>query len=278
MHPKAIHTLTKSFVVFAVIALILSIVVPTLSVLNTQVASKKSNSFAASKRFESEQAFDGIVVRLTVVPPNRNSMNSLRFGYDIAPFGDLANRTRFSRAVQLSIGGTALTANAGETIPRGTISVGISEGDFNSYPMDSYEVQMEITASSENRTVPVGLLVGGQGGGFDYRPIITTEDDTDPDQYYIITKVTYARTVLGRTFSFFAVVLMWAITLAILSHSSLLWFTPQLPPLFIPVVAVLFALPRLRDVQPGIGDIGNISDLYGFFPCMFIAFLNGTTH
>jgi hypothetical protein len=275
MHPKALHTLTKSFVVFAVIALILSIVVPTLSVLNTQVVSKQSDSFAASKRFDSEQAFDGVVIRLTVIPPTRNSMNSLRFGYEILPFGNLANRTRFARPVQLTLGGSPVSANAGETIPKGAISIGISEGDMNLYPMDSYEVEFELTASSGNRSVPMGVLLGGQGGGFEYRPTFTTEDDTDPEQYYIIAKVTYARTILGRIFSFFAVVLMWAITLSILSHSSLLWFTPQLPPLFIPVVAVLFALPRLRDVQPGIGDIGNISDLYGFFPCMFIAFLNG---
>jgi hypothetical protein len=275
MHPKALDAVTKTFLATSILVLILSILVPTLTIFNNITLAKKgSSSFAFSSLALSDKEFNGILIELNARAPNKASLSSLTLTYDIKPFGNVAqSSSRFSRSCNVTIGGNGLHVNSGGTIPKGLVKILIADGDSNAYPLDHYVTEFLVLAQSEGTALPVALSVGGQSSEFSFSPKLLFEEQDEAENAIGIS-IKYSRSGLQIAFSFFSVVLMWFITIVTLGYSSLLWFTPQTPPLLLPIISIAFALPRLRDIQPGIVDVGTSSDYYAFFPCMFIAFVN----
>ncbi|KAI9145141.1 hypothetical protein BKA69DRAFT_1053347 [Paraphysoderma sedebokerense] len=84
---------------------------------------------------------------------------------------------------------------------------------------------------------------------------------------FVITKFSIIRSNITIGFSLFIVMLNWLLSLimAFLAIQILIKNRPVPPPLIVPGLALLFALPQLRSVQPGVPPIPATSDVVGFF-------------
>lgn len=76
-----------------------------------------------------------------------------------------------------------------------------------------------------------------------------------------------------KTFSkyqLFSIIMMWAVTIAILWSAILaaVYRRPVMGETYVVTSAALFALPEVRDKLPGGPEFGTLSDSLGYFLCL----------
>lgn len=79
--------------------------------------------------------------------------------------------------------------------------------------------------------------------------------------------ISVVRSATSKFFSIFMIIMMWLMSLFVLTLAVTLWMRGRKvePPTIGVVTGMLFALPAMRAVQPGIPSIGCTSDVIGFF-------------
>ncbi|KAJ3268448.1 hypothetical protein HDV01_002750 [Terramyces sp. JEL0728] len=84
--------------------------------------------------------------------------------------------------------------------------------------------------------------------------------------------VSLKRTTITILFSLFLYLIMWVLSGAAFMVTSSIWTRGRKvePPTIAAVGAILFALPAIRNAQPGAPPIGCNSDIVAFFPCMLL--------
>jgi uncharacterized membrane protein (DUF373 family) len=89
---------------------------------------------------------------------------------------------------------------------------------------------------------------------------------------YLEAETFFRRSRTTKFFSIFINILMWLLSLLLLAMVVGIWFRNRSvePPTLAFNAALLFAVPAIRQVQPGIPTIGCIADAAGFFWCMAI--------
>ena len=100
-----------------------------------------------------------------------------------------------------------------------------------------------------------------------------TSDILSPDlANYLESETQFRRSKTTKFFSVFINILMWLLSLFLLAITVGIWFRKRKveAPLLAFNAALLFAIPAIRQVQPGVPTIGCIADAVGFFWCMAI--------
>jgi hypothetical protein len=89
---------------------------------------------------------------------------------------------------------------------------------------------------------------------------------------YLEAETFFRRSKTTKFFSVFINLLMWMLSIMLLAMAIAIWFRkrPVEPPTLAFNAALLFAIPAIRQVQPGVPTIGCIADAVGFFWCMAI--------
>ena len=161
------------------------------------------------------------------------------------------------------------------------------------YPFDEYAAELPFLAyisttakdgSTSSTPVPMCATFTNHLSTFDYGKVETFgqyfTSGLDPGEVsFLDILIKFSRTGTTKFFSIFVVILMWA-----LSASQLvlcidhLFLRPReaLPPTIGFSIALLFALPALRNTQPEVPPIGVIVDVLGFFWNMCIIALSAT--
>ncbi|KAF7368141.1 DUF4436 domain-containing protein [Mycena sanguinolenta] len=147
----------------------------------------------------------------------------------------------------------------------------ILDGDVNRYPFDVFTVDYLIYAftSPSNTTygTPLPLTVYAEGAvqGFKVDTIFQgLEDDGSGVQITFVIK----RSPITKAFSVIIIIVMWLLSGGIFIAAMSVWFRERKVEL--PLIAIstglLFALPNVRNSQPGIPNAaGTTSDMVGFF-------------
>lgn len=162
----------------------------------------------------------------------------------------------------------------------------ILDGNSYYYPFDSFHASLAVAAvnlqTRELIPIDVSLVIRTPALWFDIvrdnatDPTLAQTDilraahanSTDLAQRVFQFNLLIARPDFTVFFSIFLLLLMWAITLcavAIIAYATLL--NPDRPatPYLGLGPALLFALPTLRGIQPGVPPIGAFIDVLGFF-------------
>ncbi|CAO3614526.1 unnamed protein product [Cunninghamella blakesleeana] len=146
------------------------------------------------------------------------------------------------------------------------------DGDNGAYPFDQY-IQPIFFQFYPGETFTGGITVNvvafGAQSGWDVKFTV----DYDDGLYTINPTVT--RNVATKGFSLFVITISWVLTLCqlFISCQAVLRNRPTITLLSVPA-ALLFALPNLRNVQPGVPPVGIYLDFAGFFWNMVIVALS----
>ncbi|KAJ3312536.1 hypothetical protein HDV04_002853 [Boothiomyces sp. JEL0838] len=84
--------------------------------------------------------------------------------------------------------------------------------------------------------------------------------------------ISLRRTTITIIFSLFLYMIMWVLSGAAFIVTMTIWTRGRKvePPTIAAVGAILFALPTIRNAQPGAPPVGCNADILAFFPCMLL--------
>ncbi|KAJ3105299.1 hypothetical protein HDU96_008612 [Phlyctochytrium bullatum] len=148
---------------------------------------------------------------------------------------------------------------------------------FDKYISENFWIGATFLNDTTNRTdtaeVALGLGSVLTGHTVSHRNVGTV-DQAEP--LVVSFDFTVGRARLTLVFSVFVMIVMWMLALLGFAFTSFLlaWGLKSEPPVIAYSVAMLFALPGVRNTQPGGPPIGCTSDLISFFWVMMIISLN----
>lgn len=200
-----------------------------------------------------------------------NAMSKL----DLSSFGE-------DKTLTLLVDGTSKELKNGVRLPwvhsqTVTIFPISTQTGPNFYPFDAYSSEIITELMVEGKSVPWGMLVNTEPSPLDVSMVVEypaiwvdENDEAFPDEYQdtsLIIGLAVDRAILTQVYSMFAVVMMWILSTFIFCMAlDTLFFRPRdpaLPPIAASF-ALLFALPNIRNAQPGVPQIGIAIDVWGF--------------
>ncbi|KNE65195.1 hypothetical protein AMAG_10847 [Allomyces macrogynus ATCC 38327] len=187
---------------------------------------------------------------------------------------------RLKSAMTLYIDDTKRTFGADERLGSVDAVITFQSGSTRHYPFDVHSTAVDVSAAlidSAQTPVPLRLTLNGAVPGFALDNFVLV---ADPDQGfgYLLLAFDIARSGTTKGFSIFIVILSWCLSL-IMGYLALQVARQKRavePPMLAPPCALLFALPSLRNVQPGVPGIGVTVDVVGFFWNMAIVAISAT--
>ena len=264
----------KSRFSLAVLVAFLLIAVPCMVILDNNQGNTK---FQNTKTNIQGELLNGLSVscNLTSVDLTNKIVRGL-FRFDIR--GQFAtpnsNNKIPNRDIVLLISDQLLTFRNGTLMTGRFIDIPFDFGNINRYPFDKYETEMRILAGTPNNfgtsdPIPVSMAIVGtvQAFRFDFR--FDQPDGSASGGTVLNFDTTRSITVIF--FALFIFASMWSLSFSIFTLAITLWFRDRSvePPTIGICAALLFALPAIRNTQPGVPPIGCTLDLAGFFWCMF---------
>ncbi|KAI8833740.1 hypothetical protein BC829DRAFT_407601 [Chytridium lagenaria] len=99
---------------------------------------------------------------------------------------------------------------------------------------------------------------------------IDISDTSDGSTIHL--RVSVRRSGVTKLFSIFVMTVMWVLSLVTLGLALIPWLVWKKvePPTISFGLGLLFALPAIRNAQPGVPPIGNTSDVVSFFWSMML--------
>jgi hypothetical protein len=188
---------------------------------------------------------------------------------NMSPKGTLTND-----GLRLTTNMTVFTGSKSAFIAMGEIPTSVMQtlaitkvfGSY--YPLDAYQATVvlysELTATKT--IIPLALEAQGSVLGWSVTYTIVSEKNG-----IITLKMDMSRSTTTVFFSIAVNAMMWLLSLSILILAVTLWIRKRkVEPGTIGIAAaLLFSLPQIRNLQPGIGVVGTTIDAVGFFWNMF---------
>ncbi|KAG0315513.1 hypothetical protein BGZ99_007417 [Dissophora globulifera] len=202
---------------------------------------------------------------------------NFRVHFEFTPHGTLAGDDGvLSAAIAVSLFYTTLTFPEaqimyGTAIHRPMRSVDVTmpymQGATIDYPFDAYKSYFEILANKEKEQlhkIPVSLTFLGMLQSVEFIPTVRLSND---DLYKISIEIFTRRSPTTIGFSLFIVMIMWALSIAIgiIAIQVIRKYRVTDEHVLTLGITTLFALPALRETQPGIPAIGCAADVLGFY-------------
>ncbi|KAI8912790.1 hypothetical protein EDD86DRAFT_117516 [Gorgonomyces haynaldii] len=269
---RNLRNLRKSIRMLAIIFVLVLIVVPVSTVFNYKEGKSRSGKGVTSKAADTfdEKTFSGLLVEAYINAYDDKAFQT-KIKFTMSPYGSLRSVDRgfivASRNFTVDFVGTkTVKFNASQPVSDQELSVSWLESDLNAYPADKIftviYVNAYITDGNTKIPVPVAMYLWSAAQGF--RADITFVDGIDLGQleYNIIT----SRSATTIFFSVFVMIALWCIAFASLAVSASFYFLRFYDAVPLTLNAtLLFAVPNVRNLQPGIPTIGCTADLASFF-------------
>ncbi|KAG1137425.1 hypothetical protein G6F37_011344 [Rhizopus arrhizus] len=165
----------------------------------------------------------------------------------------------------------------GETINPIQVSFNYEDGNQIDYPFDIYFGNLDVSAFYVNDTaksIPITFHLDASITSFHFMPSIkhqpVLEDDDDNEPFIsdrISLKISTGRSTTTLVFSIFICILMWLLSLIMSLFAYQVVFRKRKADAHACMIGIttLFALPAVRSAQPGIPDVGTVSDILGFY-------------
>ncbi|CAN1213114.1 DUF4436 domain-containing protein [Tumidithrix helvetica PCC 7403] len=147
----------------------------------------------------------------------------------------------------------------------GTLS--LFNGRVTDYPFDTHEAEIYLYFSNpkdEKQSIPMEVDFIGALPGYNIDTDIIKGFDSAEE---IGVKIKISRSIITKAFAMFILIAMWLVPLAVLfmALAVLLQNRPAELGMFAYMGALLFALPAVRNIQPGIPPVGTLTDFLSFF-------------
>ena len=269
---------TKRQIYFIVLGILLLLVLVPIFAYSNQVVSKSKADYENAPHSSSltydeavSQNIDGLIIIAVTTQVDSNAFTyKVRFIVKPSGFmqGDTAQgMSTAARRFTLQLDNTVVSVAQGQIVRAREVTMSIEAGSPSSYPFDVYSGLF--TASAEtvdpvtNATVAVPIWMANTMG--------TTGWQVDQSFVNFANSLTvtlsFQRSFTSKFFAFFVIIIMWVLSIMMLTLASTLWLRERKvePPTISLSAALLFALPALRNSQPGAPAIGCTADVAGFF-------------
>ncbi|KAI9293764.1 hypothetical protein K502DRAFT_293289 [Neoconidiobolus thromboides FSU 785] len=170
----------------------------------------------------------------------------------------------------------------GQPINSVSLTIPIIYGTIRDYPLEQYYALLTaICLDSKKKSIPLSIFVDKSlvshtpeiqaeliKNGNNKENFLGTYDDLDA----IAIAIELATPSSSKAFSFFLMAVMWglAIPYGIITYDYVISRREVPPPLIAVGVSILFALPSIRNSQPGSPVMGCLADYIAFFWCIGI--------
>ncbi|KAG0362661.1 hypothetical protein BGZ54_008548 [Gamsiella multidivaricata] len=193
---------------------------------------------------------------------------NFRVHFEFTPHGALAGDDGvLSAAIVISLFYTTLTFPESQIMRSVDVTMPYMQGATIDYPFDAYKSYFEILANKKKEQlhkIPVSLTFLGMLQSVEFIPTVHLSND---DLYKISIEIFTRRSPTTIGFSLFIVVIMWALSIAIgiIAIQVIRKYRVTDEHVLTLGITTLFALPALRETQPGIPAIGCAADVLGFY-------------
>lgn len=255
-----------------VVIAVLLIVVPITGLLNEQEGERKEES--VENNFMNFSTFNGIFIQANVPHIDPGSY-TYRLNFKIEPFGTIKDPEtsidQVSESLEIYVNGKPTFVPKGAPFPSVDVTLTFTEGNANKYPFERYRDSTTIFAlfSNNSTNIPIAFQYSTFLQGWSIISNLNTRMD------FVQVETWFIRSKTTKFFSLFINILMWVVSLSLLTLVMGIWIRKRRveTPILAFSAALLFALPALRNVQPGVPQIGCTADAVGFFWCMAIVSL-----
>eukprot|EP00667_Euglena_gracilis_P010614 EG_transcript_10800 len=228
----------------------------------------------------------GVVILTTLVKASENTARasvSYQLSSDYAGTLPYALKLPKGYSLVVVLNSVKKTYTSGDVLQAQDVSQALTPStaisSYAFYPFDSYDTSFLINAYLQynNSLYPMQtcVSVGDNLALFDSNAKaeggVSVEEQSDTVTGWstvVLATSTYTRTGITKFFSVFIVILMWALSAMVFALAlDMVFIRPRepAPPAVGIVIATLFALPAVRNVQPDAPTIGARVDVVGFF-------------
>jgi hypothetical protein len=182
---------------------------------------------------------------------------------------------------EFSDGFRSIAISGRDLFPQLSSSFVVVDGSTNKYPFDQYYMIGQVTVrDNTNATarikpaLPLAVTVTGAIDGWEVN--VDVNDGEAALEGVVFIEATMRRSIVTIFFSLFIMTLMWILSLSLFILTVTLYTRRRKvePPTIAVAGALLFALPGLRNTQPGIPVLGCTADTAGFFWNMLLIALS----
>ena len=213
----------KSIYVMLIICGLIIIVVPTVWLQNTQKAESRMNA----STLNDSNATDTLIIDIKLSTVNTDDY-SYTLLMNLKPSGNLMNQkgnlTRFNGTIDLSIKGERFSLFKDSPTSAIHFKSNFASGTSNSFPFDAYIDEFDISGTLMNETNSQAIkfinVVAAYTGNFDS---FDAEVFADSFQTKSTVRLRIKRTGTTQFFSVSVVILMWALSLTILTVAVTIW-------------------------------------------------------
>lgn len=212
-----------------------------------------------------------LILNIDAFDPSKGGSTALHFHIDYYPINSLATDNNAPAVpVRLLLQSTTVDFKAGTVMATQSVKR-VLDGDVNRYPFDVFTANYTISATtnptqtSYGTPLPITAYVQGAIQGF---KIDTVFRGLSEDGSGVQLAFTVRRSPITKTFSILILTVMWCLSSGVFVAAMSVWFRDKKVELQLISLstAMLFALPKVRDSQPGIPAVaGTTSDMVGFF-------------
>jgi len=215
----------------------------------------------------------GSLVNLDSFDPNSKTGPAIGVDISYAPLNNLASANGGNApgvGIQVFVQQSKFNFSANATFPVQNINV-VTDGNPNSYPFDTYTGFLVLQAAVLQSGDPIPFTIYSTGAvqGFTSKTEFQVlQDGADLDGSVVQLTYVVRRSNTTRLFSAIIFILMWLLSLSVFIAAMSVWFREKNTELGLVSIstALLFALPRIRNSQPGVPTVvGTTEDMVGFF-------------
>ncbi|ORY51410.1 hypothetical protein BCR33DRAFT_712470 [Rhizoclosmatium globosum] len=166
-------------------------------------------------------------------------------------------------AISLTVGSQILTFPAGRPLTPQTLTL-VLDGDINTYPFDTLSIAFPVygtyTVGGRAEALPISLFVDGMPTGFKISYDIYVDPEVTNTELYATGSITRSATI--QTIATFIAVLMWGLAIACSVYTASLFVFEKKaePPVLGFHIALLFAMPTVRNAMPLAPPVGCLID------------------
>ncbi|KAJ3307900.1 hypothetical protein HDV04_002373 [Boothiomyces sp. JEL0838] len=164
--------------------------------------------------------------------------------------------------------------DAKDALQQVTSTIPILDAHTVTYPFDTYDTVISVMVKDFKTQEPIPFGFDFYGSIDLWRSTIDVQEFTAEDGPTVerLFAISLQRTTITIVFSIFLYCTMWVLSGAAFLVTLSIWTRGRKvePPTIAAVGAILFALPNIRNAQPGAPPIGCNADVLAFFPCMFL--------
>ncbi len=212
-----------------------------------------------------------VAVNLLGVDPIKGEIN-LRFAPK--PEGTYAKDERLTKELKfftgIESGKSEVTLEKNRIPDSVTGSLSIFNGRVSDYPFDKHTSDFYLFFSNpkeEKEEIPMAINFYGAISGYNIDVDYIPKAEFESSDVYMGLRVIISRSVITKSFSIFLMIAMWLIGLVVFTMTmAVLWLPRPIEfGMFTLIAGMLFALPAVRNLQPGVPPLGGLTDFLSFF-------------